>query len=55
VLKLWSGWPTGGDAGQYLAGGGGAQYLVGGGGGGHVGGCPAARNPPHNIMGVGPV
>jgi hypothetical protein len=56
VLELWSGWPTGGGAGQYPArGGGGGQYPAGGGSGGHIGGCPAARDPPHGITDVRPI
>jgi hypothetical protein len=47
--------PTGGGAGQYLAGGGGSQYPAIGGGGSHIGGCPAAGDPPHGISGVGPI
>jgi hypothetical protein len=46
MLKLWPGWP---------AGGGGGQYPPRGGDGGHVGGYPAARDPPHGITGGGPV
>jgi hypothetical protein len=32
---------------QYPLEGGGGQYPPRGGGGGHVGGCPATRDPPH--------
>jgi hypothetical protein len=46
VLELWFGCP---------AGGGGSQYPVEGGGGGHVEVCLAVGDPPHGIMGVGPV
>jgi hypothetical protein len=46
VLELWPKSP---------ASGGGCQYPVGGGGGGNVGGFPIAGDPPHGIMGVGPV
>jgi hypothetical protein len=46
VLELWPGCPTGG---------GGGQYPAGGDGGGHVEVCSGARDPPHSIMGVGPV
>jgi hypothetical protein len=55
VLELWPGWPnrSGGD--QYPPGGGGGQYPAGGGGGGHVEGCSAMRDPPHDITSVGPI
>jgi hypothetical protein len=46
VVELWPGCPAGGGAGQFLAGSG---------GGGHVKVCLAAGDPPHDIMGVGPV
>jgi hypothetical protein len=46
VLELWPGCPAGGGAGQFPAGSG---------GGGHVKVCLAAGDPPHDIMGVGPV
>jgi hypothetical protein len=46
VLELWPAWPVGG---------GDDQYPARGGGGGHVGGCSTVRDPPHNIMDVGPV
>jgi hypothetical protein len=54
VLELWLGWPAGGGGGQYPPEGGGGQYPPGG-GSGHVGGCPAAGDPPHGIMGGGPI
>jgi hypothetical protein len=40
-------WKGGGSAGTLA-------WLAGG-GGGHVGGCLAAGDPPHDITGVGPV
>jgi hypothetical protein len=43
----------GGSGGQYLPEGGGSQYPARGGGGSHVGGCPAAGDLAHNIMGGG--
>jgi hypothetical protein len=46
VLELWSGWQTGGGGSQYPLEGGGGQYPLGGGSGGHIGGCPAAGDPP---------
>jgi hypothetical protein len=55
VLKLWPEWPAGGGDDQYSPEGGGDQYPAGGGGGSHVGGCPAVGDPPHSIMGVGPI
>jgi hypothetical protein len=49
-------WPTGGDGSQYPPRGGGGQlYAGGGGGGGHIEGYPATGDPPHGIMGVGPI
>jgi hypothetical protein len=41
--------PTGGGH------GGDGEYPTGGGSGGHIGGCSAARDPLHDIMGGGPV
>jgi hypothetical protein len=52
---LWPGWPAGGSVGQYPPEGGGSRYPAGGSGGGHVGGCPATGDPPHDIMDVGPI
>jgi hypothetical protein len=46
VLELGAGWPTGGDGGQYPAGGG---------DGGHIIGCPAMGDPPHDITDGGPI
>jgi hypothetical protein len=46
VLELCPVWPAGGSGGQYLAGGGGDD---------HVGFCPGAGDPPHDITGVGPI
>jgi hypothetical protein len=55
VLELWPGWPTGDGGSQYPLECGGGQYPLGGGSGGHVGGCPAAGDPPHGITGGGPI
>jgi hypothetical protein len=45
VLELWPGWS---------AGGGGGPYPAAGGGDGHIEGCPATGDPPHEIMSIGP-
>jgi hypothetical protein len=58
VLKLCPACPTGGAGGQYPPRSGGGQYPAGGGGGGgggHIKVCPAVRDLPHGIMGVGPI
>jgi hypothetical protein len=55
VLELCPEWLAGGGGGQYLPEGGGGQYPPGGGGGSHIGGCPVAGDPPHGIMGGGPM
>jgi hypothetical protein len=55
VLELRPGWSAGGGGGQYPSEDGGSQYPARGGGGGHIRGCPVAGDPPHGIMGVGPV
>jgi hypothetical protein len=64
VLELWPGWPTGGGGDQYPPEGtsdqyppevGGGQYPAGSDGGSHNGGCPAAGDPAHSIMGDKPI
>jgi hypothetical protein len=55
VLELCLRWPTGGDDDHYPPGGCGSQYSTGGGDGGHIEGCPTVKDPPHDIMGVGPI
>jgi hypothetical protein len=54
ALQLSSGWLARGGGGQYPLEGGGGQYPPRG-SSGHVGGCPAVGDPPHDIMSGRPI
>jgi hypothetical protein len=55
MLEHWPAWSARGGGGQYPPVGGGVQYPGGGGCGGHIRGWPTAGDPPHGIMGIGPI